>query len=363
MRPWLGTMHAVDEAERRGDAQAALQLIHGRLVGPDGGPFWRPARINRLTQVVMLGSALPRWAVTRWVLAQARDGLGPPGDPVRRHCLARAIEIRGGTHGLSHHGEADAIAKIVDHDWVYRQLYLYELGGLARFVRSGVTPDLVAGADHLHDWMRAPMCALRLVARAPDLVTWERLDTGERLDLANIGSAALVVPGELVLGRLVPIESGQMLEAAPLVVPRPAAEQVASDPTSWIDAVSASRAEVQTGGFDDGLAHDVRDLIWQLMLQDPVEPLPSQDEIGVHLAGRTLAMARECLREDYVAERDDIDPWACLRAALLSLSVVARLPALAEPADAELFDRLAELLAAPGDTICRDLAAEIREVA
>ena len=180
MRPWLGTMHAVDEAERRGDAQAALQLIHGRLVGPDGGPFWRPARINRLTQVVMLGSALPRWAVTRWVLAQARDGLGPPGDPVRRHCLARAIEVRGGTHGLSHHGEADAIAKIVDHDWVYRQLYLYELGGLARFVRTGVTPDLVAGADHLHDWMRAPMFALRLVDRAPDTVTWERLDTGER---------------------------------------------------------------------------------------------------------------------------------------------------------------------------------------
>ena len=128
--------------------------------------------------------------------------------------------------------------------------------------------------------------------------------------------------------------------------------------------MSAWRAEVQTGGFDDGLAHDVRDLIWQLVLRDPSRAAArARTRSRVHLAARTLAMARECLREDYVAERDDIDPWACLRAALLSLSVVARLPALAEPADAELFDRLAELLAAPGDTICRDLAAEIREVA
>ena len=363
MRPWLDTIFAVDEAERRGDAGEAMRLMRARLVGPDGEAFWRPARISRLSQVVMLGPTLPRWAVSRWIVAQAHDALGAPGDRLRRRCLELAIEVRGGTDGLSAWGEDDARCKIVDHDWVYRQLYLYELGGLARFVRSRATADLLVGADHIHDWARAPMAALRLVARAPDLITWERLDTGERLDLANIGSAAVVIPGEHAIGRLVPIESGCMLEGAPLVVPRAAAERVATDPSSWLDAVRASRSDIQTGGFDDGLAHDVRDLIWQLVLRDPDDEIPTEAEIGAHLARRTLAFARTCVDERYAAQPDDVDPWSCLRAALLSLSVVARLPAVAEPDDAPVLDRLADLLAAPVDRVCRDLARQVRAAA
>jgi hypothetical protein len=363
MRPWLDTIVAVDEAERRGDAGEAMRLMRGRLVGPDGEEFWRPARINRLSQVVMLGPALPRWAVSRWIVAQAHDALGRPGDRLKRRCLELAIDVRGGTEGLSTWGEDDAQCTIIDHDWVYRQLYLYELGGLARFLRSRATPDLLAGADHIHDWVWAPMCAFRLVARAPDLVTWQRLDTGERLDLANIGSAAVVVPGEHAIGRLVPIESGWMLEGAPLVLPRAAAERVAAEPSSWIDAVRTSRSDIETGGFDDGLAHDVRDLIWQMVLRPPTDEMPTVDEIGACLARRTLALARWCLDEQFAAMPDDVDPWSCLRAALLSLSVVARLPAVAEPGDAARLDRLALLLAAPVDTVCRDLAREIRAAA
>ncbi len=360
MRPWLDTMLAVDDAERRGDAGEAMSLMGHRLVGPDGRTFWRPARISRLSQVVMLGPALPRWAVSRWIVAQAHDALGRPGDPLRGRCLELAIDVRGGTDGLSAWGEHDARCKIIDHDWVYRQLYLYELGGLARYVRTHATRDLLDGADHIHDWARAPMAALRLVARAPALVTWQRLDTGERLDLANIGSAAVVAPDEHVIGRLVPIESGRMFEGAPLVVPRVTAERVAADPSSWVDAVKASRSDIETGGFDDGLAHDVRDLIWQVVLQDPTGELPTEAEIGAQLARRTLALARTCVDEQYAAEPGDVDPWSCLRAALLSLSVVARLPAVAEPGDAPVLDRLADLLAAPADFVCRSLARQVR---
>ena len=360
MHPWLQTIAAVDEAERRGDAQEALRLIDDHLLGPDGRVFWRPARIHRLSQVVLLGADLPRWAVSRWIVAQAHDELGPPGDRLTRRCLDVALEVRGGTQGLSRYGDDDARCKVIDHDWVFRQLYLYELGGLARFVRTRATPDLIAGADSIHGWIRAPMVALRLVDRASDTVTWQRLDTGEEVEIANIGSAAVVIPGEHVLGRLVPIASGWMLEGAPLVVPRVAAEQVACDPTSWIDAVREWRAEIQTGGFDDGLAHDVRDLVWQLVLRDPSDLVPGPEEVASRLAARTLALARECLEEQHAVAPDDVDTWACLRAALLSLSVVFHLPSVAEPEDAERLECLAELVAPPVNDICRRLADEIR---
>ncbi len=77
--PWLETMVAVDEAERRGDVTEALRLMSGRALGPDNSPFWRPWRVDRLSQVTMLGPALPRWAVSRWIAAQAHDTFGGPG--------------------------------------------------------------------------------------------------------------------------------------------------------------------------------------------------------------------------------------------------------------------------------------------
>ena len=207
------------------------------------------------------------------------------------------------------------------------------------------------------------MASLRLVERTPGVITWQRVDTSERVELPNIGSATVVTPGEYVLGRLVPLESGCMLDGAPLVVPLEAAERVAADPASWVDAVRASRIEIQTGGFDDGLAHDVRDLVWQLVLRDPAqEQLPVVD-VGAHLARRALVLARTIVADGYVVEPDDVDPWACVRAALLSLSVVTRLPAAAEPGDDAVLDRLAALLAPPGDLIFRDHARTVRATA
>jgi hypothetical protein len=356
-------MAAVDDAERRGDAEEALLLMSSRLLGPDGQPFWRPARVSRLTQVVLLGSTLPRWAVSRWIVAQAHDWSAKPGDPVRGKALRRAIEVRGGTGGLSTRDEVDAQCKIFDHDWVFRQLYLYDLGALARFVRLRGTPDLLAGADRIHDWARTPMEAFRLVERTPGTVTWDRVAGGERVELANIGTAAVVVPGQYVLGRLVPIDHGHMFEGAPLVVPRGVAERVAGDPASWVDAVQASRTEIQTGGYDDGLAHDVRDLVWQLVLRDPAADRPPVADVGAHLARRALALARTIVADGYVVEPDDVDPWSCLRAALVSLSVVTRLPAVADAGDEAVLDRLGDLLAPPVDTICRDLARKVREIA
>jgi hypothetical protein len=132
-------MFAVDEAERRGDAMTALELMEKRPLGPDGRLFWRPSRIERLAQVVLLGPVLPPWATSRWILAQAHETFGSRGDRRRQRCQQLALDVRGGTQGLSVHDEVDAMCKLMDHDWVYRQLFLYELGGLDDFIGTAAT--------------------------------------------------------------------------------------------------------------------------------------------------------------------------------------------------------------------------------
>jgi hypothetical protein len=363
MHPWLETMFAVDEAERRGDAMEALRLMETRPVDLDGKPFWRPWRLKRLMQVVVLGESLPGWAVSRWVAAQAHETLGQPGDRRRHRSLQLALGVRGSTEGLSIHGPEDAMCKMVDHDWVYRQLFLYELGGLSAFVRSAATPDLLAGADHIQDWCRAPMSVLRLVGRTSQTVSWERVANGERVVTANIGSAALVVPEEHVLSRLVPIDGGVMLEGRPLVVPEAVGRRVASEPSSWLEVLAESSPKIETGGCEEGIVTDVRDLIWHFAMRDPADPLPRETEFDAYLARRTLALAERCLDDTSVWKRDAVDPWACLRAALLSPDVLIGLPDVARPGDSDLLARLAPLLAAPADELCRKVALELAQAA
>lgn len=282
-----------------------------------------------------------------------------PQSSYRDRDASEVLEIRGSLDGLSTHDELDARCKLMDRDWVYRQLFLYELGGLSTFVRRVATPDLLAGADHIRDWVKTPMTALQLVERAPGTVTWEYVETGELLELPNIGSAAMVVPGEYVLGRLVPIEAGVMLESAPLVVPQRTARRVADDPGSWTEAVAAARDDVETGGFEHGLASDVRQMVWQLGLHDFRQPLPEASELDTHFARRALATARVCLDVGSVWHADDLDPWACLRAALLDPRVFMTVPTVAGSGDIEVFERLSRLLAPPADVVCRDLMDEL----
>jgi hypothetical protein len=356
-------MFAVDDAERRGDAQRALRLMGERPMGPDGTPFWRPWRVERLTQVEMLGSALPRWAVSRWIAAQAHETLGGPGDRRRKRCEELALEIRGGLGGLSVHGDQDARCKLMDRDWIYRQLLLYELGGLSEFVRRHATPDLLAGSDRIHDWAKAPMSALRLVGRDAGTVIWEHVDSAERLELPNIGTAAMVVPGEHVLSRLVPIEAGVVLEGAPLVVPEGTAQQVAVDPSRWMEAIAASRDDIVTSGFEQGLVSDVRQLAWQFVLLEPSHPVPVASRLDAYLARRALALARECLEESTPPEEDEIDLWACLRAAVLNPPVVTRLLSVAKRGDRSIFEALSQRLAPPADVVCRRLMADLASAA
>ena len=98
----------------------------------------------------MLGPTMPGWVRSRWILAQALQWLdernrGPAGRSAR--AVKVTAEIQGGLHRIRGVDLDDRRVKVMDHDWIYRQVFLYEEEGLRRFLRAGSTPDLVAGAD------------------------------------------------------------------------------------------------------------------------------------------------------------------------------------------------------------------------
>lgn len=67
----VSVLDAVNAAEARGDAVAAIDLMADHLRGPDGEVFWAPWRIRMLLEIAEAGPELPGWAISRWILAQS----------------------------------------------------------------------------------------------------------------------------------------------------------------------------------------------------------------------------------------------------------------------------------------------------
>jgi len=331
--------------------------------GPDGRPFWRPWRLRRLMQFAVLGPTLPRWATSRWVLEQALQALH---ESRRQHVLRAmgiAIEIRGGEGRLAGVDQADARAKVIDHDWVFRQVLLYELGGLRHFIRRTASADLLAGADHIDEWALGRMGGYRLHERAPATLTWENLATGVRIEMPNIGSGVFIVPGETVIGRVVPVEVGSMFESTPLRVPLEVARMVAHAPDDWIDALRGGCDMVEppiTDGFWFGVLSDVpMPVVWAALLSGSEGPvIPTEAERAralLRVATGALGLGPEDLRPE------ELDVWACLAAAVLDPTVAVGLAEVVRPEDAAIFAGLGDALAEPAATVCRDLAAYLLE--
>jgi len=271
LRGHFKVLQLVDRAEARGDAAGALRLMQGLSVGPDGEPFWRPARLRRLEQLTELRDVLPRWATSRWILAQSLQVLDPASRGRGSKALAAAIGVRGGEDALVGVDRIDAQAKVMDHDWVYRQLFLYELGGLRHFLDSVASDDLVSSADRVRDWAPVPMGAYRLVSSSPGELVWEDLATGAPVSTTDLGVSTLVDDGDCAIGRLVPIEGGSMFEAAPLPLPEQVARGVAAEPQRWVALLQEYVATEDPvfvrsllGGLHDyGLLSDLPDVVWR----------------------------------------------------------------------------------------------------
>lgn len=137
---WVALAGLADLAEARGDAEAALHVILDNPVGPDGGIFWRPWRIERLAELTETED-MPQWVLARWVVAQALQHLD--GNHERVMCaLEEAVLLRGGIAELPGVDGIDAKCRVMDHDWVFRQRFVSDHGGLDHFLRRGAQPGV-----------------------------------------------------------------------------------------------------------------------------------------------------------------------------------------------------------------------------
>lgn len=366
-------LFAVDDAELRGDALGALRLMEEHW---GDGKFWAPWRVRRLLQLAVFRSDLPGWATSRWILAQALQHLdrhqGPVSRTRRRRALEVAVELRGGPQAFAGMDARDVQCRVMDHDWVHRQLYLYELGGLTHFLDRAAPADLLAGADRIREWAASPLGGYRLVRRGPAAITWEDLATGQEIATVNIGSAALVMPGECVLARAVPIEDGRILEGAPLLVPEEVATAVAHDPSGWVDVLRAAPPgttdpELSACGDLHGVLTDMPVHIWQLAVYEWAglldgQTLPTEDQ----QIEAVVQLARSVLDDpdapDFTSP-DAVDPWGCLGAALVTPPFLGSLGEGIRPADRVVFARLADLLAEPAAGVCRELGLDLGDAA
>ena len=377
----LPIMQAANEAEVRGDVAGALDVILSRLVGPDGRIFWRPERVCRLSQLYVLGPLLPRWATSRWILAQALQVLEPSNRDRSVRAYETAVRVRGGPDMVRGADEIDRRAEVADHDWVHRQLFLYELGGLDHFLRRVAAPDLLTGADCIHEWAAAPMGAYRLVEETPRELTWEDLGSGGEARTINLGASTLTLPGGCVLGRVVPTEEGLMFESAPLVVPEGAALDVARDRRSWVDAVArACRDEYPvsddddlcvTSSFDFALLTDVPGITqhWLQHLAAEV-PFTRHDEcdplgLAVGLVRSALEGTLQPLLDDAMKrlETTPLSAGPSVAAALVEPHVSEHLLHELTPADADALRSLGATLPRPASDVCLGLAEMLREAA
>jgi hypothetical protein len=364
-------MMMADEAEARGDAPGALDVMEAFALGPDGKDFWRPSRIEYLLQIALLASILPPWATSRWICAQAIQCLHDGNRDRQRRAYDAAVELRGGRDRLPGIDEADAHGRVVDRDWVYRQLFLYELGGLDFFVRRIASSVLLAGADSIADWSRAAMGGYELVQEGTATTTWRDLANREHHRIAEIGSGVFVAPGEHVIGRLAPTEAGPMFESRPLLVPERLAHAVAERPADWLDLLRTSKTAsddepvVTDSAGRDSPVSDVPTYAWQMAVLGP-------DVLGADPGegGFATALAREVLdaavRELHRADRrrpEEVNIWPCLGAALLEPYVVEGLHDALQPSDEDLLRQLSHLIAEPAATVCREVVKERFEAA
>jgi hypothetical protein len=374
-------MFEVDAVEARGDAAEALRLIDDMALGPDGRPWWRPSRIRRLRQIADLGESAPAWVWARWVVGQAAQAT--PGDP--NGAMEVAIATRGGRSTLWGVDDADARAKVLDHDWVYRQLVLHENGGLAAFLGTRAGSRLLKRGLGIEGWVSAPMGGFELLLEGTDRILWLDLASHEVVETINLGAAAMLADGECVIGRLVESDGVKLFESAPLCVPPEVAKRVARDPAQWVAAV-AERCTGSEGQILSQLVarlHDF-DLLCDLstrarrQLVQPSDHDLSADQVGTGGNGQEYdaalvlaALAGEIDVEgqgdgDCTCERchDGARPVAALvAAAVLEPGTTEALLPLLVQSDVRELTHLARLLPSPADEVCRRLASRLSEAA
>ena len=229
------------------------------------------------------------------------------------------------------------------------------------FVRRIAGSALLARADQVEAWSQATMGGFEFVHATTSSLSWLDLSKGEELSTPNIGSAVLLLPGDRVIGRLVPTDGGRMFDGRPLGVPPSVAKEVADEPDRWSELLRAARPGAGPGLERDprpreSLVTDVLPSVWPLVV--PTSNLP------LEAAARVVLDSVEAVLNCPVGPAPGCpDLWACVGAALLEPSVWTVLPAVVEPRDRDALRRLGQALAEPAATICRQAVEQLFDAA
>ena len=365
---------ATDDAEARGDARGALELMSSLESQLGDDDFWRSERVERLTQLTTFTSLLPRWATSRWVLAQALQTLDESSRPRTRRALEVAQEIQDAVPSVLRAPDdgVDRRPETIDHDWVYRQVYLYELGGLQHFTRRIATPDLLAGADQIDQWEATPMGGFRWVRKPAGTLVWQDLATGHEHETVDIGTAIGMRLGDTVIGRLVPTEEGPMFESVPLWVPHEVAERVAADPPAWIEVLRAAARAPENEELpfvirqqDFRLLTDVPGFVQRDVAVDRVDWTQARWLAGAAAGAAELGfrLVRAALDAELRPSPHGVDPWPCVAAAVLDVQVLDLLRDRVQDGDDARFRRIAGEVAGPAAALCWTIADSIASAA
>ncbi len=349
--PDIELLQRVNGLERAGDVVGALELVLDTAFTQDGRARWTRGRIMRLLEIDAFGPRLPPWAWARWVRAQALDGVGHPDADRLRAALADAdraglsVDPAGGGRSSD---DMEAQSRLIEHDWVFAQSYLYTHGGLRKLLPA-VAPDVLGRAIDVASWCDAGLGAFRLLRDSPATITWLQLGTEEEVQTLNLGTAATLHPGDHVIGRRVTCGAQVLFEGPPLAVPEAVATAVARRPDSWVTAIADGaegilgprrRVEAQPTrpsglltDLPDRLWEDVAYGAWEAQAEQRLRRMSDEDTPG------TTDLLSEACVELVIAAMDGRlwqprgavlhDPWPAVAAALqrpgVSLDLVLRM--------------------------------------
>ena len=362
----LAVVRAVDNAEARGDATEALEMIETDLrTRRADRMFWHPDRLHSLLQLSLYGRFLPAWSRSRWILAQAARSLHEAQRAPARRAFDLAEDVAGPASRYGGVDELDAGSLLMDHDWVYRQVLLYEEHALERFLSAEASVELIGAADSIKDWVGVRMSALQFADESPKALSWLDLTTDEILQTPNIGSASGLRPGECVLGRVAPTTSGPLLDSLPLRVPRRVADEVAGAPADWPNAVrrgrersSSEHVSISTAVDEFAIADDVPVAVRSAVLESaytstgrsaPSQPSVDDREVAIQ------ALIKAAL-DGTIGDLDcPLSPWPTLGVVLLEPAGLGPVLRDWRHEDMPRYRALSRRISEPAASVCRML--------
>ncbi|MDO9456600.1 MAG: hypothetical protein Q7T52_10950 [Nocardioides sp.] len=274
---------AVEEsaaAELRGDWATAYERHRAVPM------FAQSLHGGHLRVMADLGEAAPDWLRTRFVTTLVRRW-EVYGQPRRAGRVLQHVVPVVYPHGIPFaaigcdHVE-QVMTFIFGRDWVLRQADTYDLGGLSDLLHLPAAAGMVATASHLAAWNRAPMGGYRVVGADGEVAVVADAETGEEVELLDLGLTHLHEVGTHVLGRVVPTSSapGRLFDWRALPIDGRTAAAVARHPERWLKILAArgaSRAlpEAYSHLTDTSLTADLPQHAWGALLGQPVdEDLP-----------------------------------------------------------------------------------------